>query len=136
MRTLVGLLFLGVAAFALTACGAKESKTAAGRKLELQQPSSVKLRQGETAKVGINLSRSNVPDTVTIVFSNLPPGVSVVENDTRLTGDSGTFTLRAAPDAPTIETHLAQVRATAQDAVSGVQEFNVSVQAVEMASGR
>jgi hypothetical protein len=140
MRSTTMLMVLGMAG-ALAACGDNMPRKAtvqgeSGTKLTLSRPSSVTLRQGETAKVDIHCSRLNVPGEISIRFSDLPAGVDVVDSSSLLYGEDGTFTLRASDTASLVENSVAKVTASAPNGPSVTQTFDVSVRERETASGR
>jgi hypothetical protein len=121
---------LAVAVLAALAAGCSKSATVegpAGEKLKLSVPASVTVTQGEMAKVDVKLTRNNLPGPVSIRFSGLPAGVDVVDPDQTLPGDTGTFTLRAAPGAAIVEKNQATATATAADGIGVTQTFNVNV---------
>jgi hypothetical protein len=130
---LVGALGLGVG------CGEKKTASVPGEpdaKLTLKKPSSVTLRRGEMEKIDISISRDNFPGEVAIRFDELPAGVDVVDADNRITGDKGTFTLRASEMAALVEKHACRVTATGQRGVSVSESFDLTVKEMETASGR
>src|SRR5262245_57240190 len=112
MRTLMTVC---VAAAFLAACARTTVTGEGGSQLSLDKPSTVTIKRGDMAKADIKVHRKDLPGDVTITFSALPAGVSVVDPSTRIVGDGdrAAVTLRAAPDAAMVEKYAAQVTATA-----------------------
>ncbi len=67
---------------------------------------------------------------MTVRFANLPKGVDVVESDSKIVGDEGSYTLRASDEADLVENSSAQVSATGgASGMAVTQPFDVSVKA-------
>jgi hypothetical protein len=129
------LLVVGMAA-ALVGCGG-EKKTASGQgKLTLARPSDVVLVRGDSSKVKVHCTRGDLPGDVWIRFDDLPAGVSVVEKDDRLAREDGTFTLRASETAALVNRAPCKITATSERGPTATETFFVSVNDVEIASGR
>ena len=99
-----------------------------GRKLTLSQPSSQTLKRGETNTISISITRASFSNPVEVKFSNLPKGVSVVE-DKKIGTDqnSGTYTLHAAPDADLVANHVAKVTVEGPDGMTATETFQITV---------
>jgi len=126
-------MYLAVMLAALALAGCSKSASVEGEgstKLTLVKPSAVTVQRGAMAKADIKIKRQNLVGDVTIRFTNLPKGVDVVEADSRIVGDDGSYTLRAAEDADLVEKHSATVTATAGPGNISVSEpidINVKV---------
>jgi hypothetical protein len=92
-------------------------------------PKAIGLTQGQKAQVTVQVKRTNFDDPVKLDFSQLPKGVTIVE-DTR-TIDKGstqaTFTLKAEEKAPAESGHVAKVAAEAAGMKAGPLEIKVNV---------
>jgi hypothetical protein len=79
---------------------------------------SLTIREGSTADVKVSVTRepSSWDDDVNIVFKNLPKGVTAPA-DAKISKASkdGTFTLKAAGDAETVQNHGVMIEATSGD---------------------
>lgn len=129
----VALTALCFAGLTLSGCSERASvEGAGGGKLTLVKPAAVVLHRGTMAKTEIRIQRENLPGEVKIRFANLPSGVDVVEPDTRIVGERGTYTLRASATADLVENHSADVTASAGPGGIGVSEaISISVRATE-----
>jgi hypothetical protein len=134
-RMLLAASFAAVslAAFSLAACSKSATvQDKGGGSLTLVKPDAVVLHRGEMVKTDIKIRREDLAGDVTIRFSNLPSGVDVVESDSKIVGDRGSYTLRASDTADLVEKHAAQVTATGGPGAVGVSEpFTISVRNVE-----
>jgi hypothetical protein len=76
----------------------------AAKKLTLTAPADASVIPGETATINVAIAREKFSDPVTLKFSGLPEGVTIVENDLSLAKDanSAKLTLRAAADAKAV----------------------------------
>ena len=128
-------ILLAAALFAFTLVGCNESASVQGvgaAKLTLVKPASVTLQQGGMAKADIKIARKDLPGEVTIRFTNLPPGVDVVERDQKLVGDQGSYTLRASANADLVDNYSADVTAIGGPGGISVSEpINISVKAAQ-----
>ena len=120
-----------LAAFALAACTKSASVQAASNgKLTLEKPAAVVLHRGGMTKTLVKIQRQGVLGDVTVRFANLPKGVDVVESDSKIVGDEGSYTLRASDEADLVENSSAQVSATGgASGMAVTQPFDVSVKA-------
>lgn len=132
---LAAFAFAAVAltAVSLTACSKSATVEGEGTgKLTLVKPGNVTLHRGGMAKADIKIKRQDLLGDVTIRFSNLPSGVDVVETDSRIVGDAGSYTLRASETADLVENYAVEVTATAgPGSIAVSQPMNVSVKLKE-----
>lgn len=98
-----------------------------GEKLSIYEPAAVTLRRGSTAKVDLKIKRVGLTGDVAISFSDLPQGVEVVDSDSKIAVDDGTYTLRASDTADLVEKSVARVTATGRDGVGVTTTMSVSV---------
>jgi len=126
-------LAASLAALVLAGCSKSASVTSeAGEKLTLDKPASVTVRRGGMAKADIKIKRQNLPGDVSIRFTNLPKGVDIVESDSKIVGDQGSYTLRAGETADLVENFASDVTASAASGGRTVSEpINISVKAKE-----
>jgi hypothetical protein len=67
---------------------------------------------------------------VTIRFTNLPKGVTVVDSDSKIVGDQGSYTLKAGDSADLVANHAATVTASADPGnISVSQSVVINVEA-------
>ena len=127
------LSLAAVAAFALVGCSKAASVQGPGTgKLTLDKPAAVSVHRGGMAKATVNIKRQDLVGDVTIRFTNLPKGVEVVESDSKIVGEQGVYTLRAAEEADLVENFSADVTASAGPGnVSVSQPINISVKPKE-----
>lgn len=95
----------------------RETKTVegeAGKKLTVKAPSDTSVTAGDTAEINVSITREKFNDPVTLNFTGLPDGVTVMESDRNITKDSSSarFTLKADVDARPVEDHRATVTAS------------------------
>ena len=136
-RIVIGSL-IGVLAFALVV-GCQKDKTGdaggpegqAGRGLTLEQPDDVSISRGGTAKVEITIRREKLTDPIDIEFSNLPGGVEVVDPGKQITGDKGTYTLRAGDEADLVKGHMISVTAKGPENLSHTKKLRIEVKQME-----
>jgi hypothetical protein len=126
-------LVLSVAALSLAACSKAASVQGEGAgKLTLAKPAAVTVHRGGMAKADISITRKDLPGDVTIRFANLPKGVDVIESDSKIVGDKGSYTFRARDDADLVEGFAADVTASAGPGnLSVSQSINVNVKPKE-----
>jgi len=126
------MLFAAVLAVSVLA-GCSKSASVQGDgtgKLTLNKPSAVTVHRGGMAKADIKIARKDLTGDVTVRFANLPKGVSVVESDNRIVGDSGSYTMKAADDADLVENFITDVTASAGPGnISVSQPISISVKA-------
>ena len=107
------LLVAAIAAFALAGCTKSASvENQMSGKLTLSPPTAVTVQRGGMSKAEIQISRQDLTGDVAIRFTNLPNGVDIVESDSKIVGDFGTFTLRATDTADLVENFSADVTAS------------------------
>lgn len=97
-------------------CAKKEQasgKGEGGKELTLTAPGNTDIKQGESIKVTVKVSRKGFDDPVDVTFSDLPKGVTVADADKSIPKDkdSADFNLKAADDAAPIENHTVKVTA-------------------------
>jgi hypothetical protein len=99
-----------------------------GKKLTLLAPASQTLKRGETNQIAITVTRSNFADSVSVKFSNLPKGTSVVE-DKKIDADKniGTYTLHSNPDADLVTNHVAKVTVEGPGGMTATESFQITV---------
>ncbi len=118
-----------LATIALVGCAKTASVDASGGgKLTLDKPATVTLHRGGMAKADIKIGRQDFPGDVSVRFTNLPKGVDVVDETSKIVGDRGSFTLRAAETADLVDNFVADVTATGgAKGVSVSEPMNISV---------
>lgn len=103
-----------------------------GRALTLTAPEPVTLRRGDIVSVSLTIERTDLDQDVSVSFSQLPAGVSVVDEDKNIVGTEGTYRLQADDDADLVANHRAQVTVTAVDTEIAVsQPIEITVEQVE-----
>jgi len=127
------LYVAALAAIALVGCAKTASvDSEGGGKLTLDKPATVTLHRGGMAKADIKIKRQDFPGDVSVRFNNLPKGVDVVDESSKIVGDQGSYTLRAAETADLVENFAADVTATGgAKSVSVSESMNISVKAKE-----
>jgi hypothetical protein len=123
------LVVAAIAAFALAGCNKSASvENQAGGTLKLAKPAAVTVHRGGMTKTDIKISRQSLAGDVTIRFTNLPKGVDVVESDSKIVGDTGSYTIRAGDAADLVENFSADVTASGGPGNISVSEpINISV---------
>lgn len=98
------------------------------KKLSLTASKEQTINRGSTDKVSVSITRSNFTDPVTIMVSDLPKGIEVVEKDMIIaTGSTSlTLTLKAAADATPGE-YSVTLSASAPDMEKTSQTFKLTV---------
>jgi len=109
----------------------KDKKTVEGKegkKLTLTAPADTSVKQGDTAKIKVSITREKFNDPVKLEFKDLPAGVSIMENDITISKDasSAEFNLKATSDAKLIDAHKVTVTASGAD-MKPEATFKVSV---------
>jgi len=123
-----------VAALAVLGGCEKSSVTGEhGEKLTLVKPADQSIKQGDSNKLGIAITRKNFDDAVEIEITNLPSGVTVA-NGARQTIPSGgmkldSVTLVAAPDAALVKDHRVAVTARGPGGIAVTEHFELDVEA-------
>ncbi len=103
-----------------------------GKKLTLVSPGDVTVARGGTAEVSIGIGRTKLKDKVSVEFTDLPGGVSVVNSDKNIVGDEATFRLQASDSADLVANHQAKVTARADESdLAATQMFRITVQESE-----
>ena len=117
MKPVMFLMFLvAIAATFALAAGCSERASVEGKggsKLTLVQPDAVTLERGGLARTDVQIKRQNLAGEVSIRFTDLPRGVTIVDSGSKIVGDEGTYTLKASETADLVENHSATVTATA-----------------------
>ena len=133
MKNHMLLAAFALAAIALAGCSKSASVQGEGTgKLTLVKPAAVTLHSGGMAKADLKIKRENLPGEVSIRFANLPKGVDVVETDSKIVGDTGSYTLRASETADLVENSVVDVTASAGPGNIAVsQQMNLSVKQKE-----
>jgi hypothetical protein len=105
----------------------KIEKTESTKKIMLKAPSDVTIKQGDTAKVSVNITREHYTDPVEVKLTGLPKGVTV-EGTPSIAKDanSADVTLKAAADATPVDDHKVSVWA-GSDPVKQESSFKLSV---------
>lgn len=129
MKTFAKILTASLCAVGLAAAGCEKStvESNAGRKLTLVKPMGQNITRGETEKVSVVVSRTNFDGPVLVRFDDLPKGVSLVDTETKITGNEKTFVLKAAADADLVKNHNATVTATGPDGMSVQEKFEITI---------
>ena len=127
-RFTFALLFTGL----LVGLGACEKTTvgAKGKKLTLTKPADQTIRRGETNDIKISIDREDFRDAVTVHFEGLPQGVRVQDETRQIMAEdsSGTFTLRADPDAMVVKDQEVRVVVSAPGGgPTATQQFKLTV---------
>jgi len=88
-------------------------KGAETKSVTVKAPEEVTVKQGDSAKIKVSITREKFDDDVKVKFKDLPQGVSVMESDMTIAkaDKNGEFTLKAAPDAKTVDDHKVTVTA-------------------------
>lgn len=102
------------------------------KKLTVTVPASTSVKQGETASIKVDITRDKFNDPVSLKFSGLPEGVSIMENDLTISKDAtgAKLTLKADPDAKIEEGHKVTVTAWG-GGITEAKTFNVTVKKKE-----
>jgi len=99
-----------------------------GKALSVTGPGDTSIKQGGTTDVKVSIKRTGFTDPVKVTFT-LPKGVTLDSKDTTIPKDatSGTFTLKAADDAPVTDKGEASVTAEGGDKKPEPARFNIKV---------
>lgn len=124
----------GLFTAAILAFGAgctRETKTTegpAGKKLSVQGPSDTSVKQGETATISVDITRTNFNEPIELKFVSLPDGVTIMENDRTISKDVtvAKLTLKATPDAAPVKDQKVTVSASGGGMTQAV-DFKVTV---------
>jgi hypothetical protein len=111
-----GLVAIGLLTF-LAGCPNKDQKTVegpGGQKMTVTAPANTSIKEGETTSITVAVAREKFNDPVELKFSNLPAGVSIMENDLTIGKDNkeAKLTLKAAPDAKLVDDQPVTVTAS------------------------
>ena len=98
-----------------------------GRSLTLKKPAGVTLEQGKSVEVMVNIARVKVAEPISVTFSKLPDGVSVMNADKAIVGDEGKFLLEAAASAALVENHVAEVTVKGPDGIQATEMLTITV---------
>lgn len=100
-----------------------------GASLTIVEPADQSIRQGDTNKIMIAVTRDNFDGPVRIRFTGLPAGVSIAETDpTIASGDNiKEFTMRAEQNAAVVTNHYVRVTAIGQDGLETTEAFQLTV---------
>ena len=131
------------AVFALAGCGKEATSTAPAkpgtqatgensgekRKLTVKAPGTQNVTRDMTTEFSVSVDRDNFAGSIEIELRDLPKGVSIVTKEMTIPAgkDSVTVTVKAALDAPVIESHMVKVAAKAKDMPEAVTEFKLDV---------
>jgi len=132
MKSMNLLVVLALAIGVAAGCGDKSPSSVSVRgeantKLTLSKPSDVTIRRGDMQKVDLKIYRRDLVGEVSVAFSDLPSGVSVVDSNEKIIGDAGTFTLKASDGASLVDNSVVRVTATALNGMSVTQNFDITV---------
>jgi hypothetical protein len=85
-----------------------------GKKLTLRAPADASLNQGGTTTISVDITRDKFNDPVALKYTDLPEGVSIMENDLTISKDasSAKLTLKADDDAKLVDAHKVTVTAS------------------------
>ena len=85
-----------------------------GKKLSVKAPADTSINPGETATINVDITREKINEPVALVFTGLPEGVSIMENDLTISKDvsSAKLTLKASADAKPVHDHKVTVTAS------------------------
>jgi len=97
------------------------------KKLTLIQPAKLTLERGGMAKTDIKIKRQALPGDVTIRFSKLPNGVTVLDAGQKIPGDGAAFTLKAGDQADLVANYVAQVTAEGPGGIAVSEPFEITV---------
>jgi len=99
-----------------------------GKALSVTGPGDTSIKQGGTADVKVSIKRTGFTDPVKVTFT-LPEGVTLESKDTTIPKDatSGTFTLKAADNAPVTSKGEASVTAEGGDKKPEPARFTIKV---------
>ena len=116
-----------------TSTGTGRSESAV-RKLTVTVRDYQSVTQDRTGEVSVLVNRSHFSGPVEVSLRNLPTGVTLETKDRTVPADKNTLTLtiKAAPDAPPVSDHAAQVVAKAKDQADmpeAVADFKLTVKA-------
>ncbi len=113
---------------AVVGCQQTSDTGPGGKKLTLTKPADQTIRQGETNQVRVAINRDNFRDAVNVRFENLPEGVKLMDNDTKIAAsdNSANFTLKAEENAPVGE-HLAKVTVEGPNGMKVTDTFKITV---------
>jgi hypothetical protein len=102
---------------------------AAGKKLTIVKPADQTIKRGETNEVKITIKRDAFRDPVTVRFEGLPTGVRVQDESHQIAAEenSGTFTLKAEPDASLAKDQMVYVTVSGPDGLKTEESFKLTV---------
>lgn len=122
-------LCLAAAAAVCVGCATTSASDTKGHKITIVKPMDQTLKRGETNKVAITVLRENLSAPLEVKFSNLPPGMQVVEKDRAIHNEETivSYTLYADNKAALVSGNVVRVTVTAPDGLAATAEFNVTV---------
>ena len=129
MKTKILCLAIVSLLLPLSACDQEATvQGPANSAVTLKKPSAVTLKRGDAAEVKVQIERQNVTEPVAITFSNLPEGVTVVDSGKNISGDEGTFVIKADETGALVHDHHADVTATGPDGAAVKQVLVITVE--------
>ncbi len=110
------MVFASVSVIAIllsSGCGQRNTvRSPEGRELALTKPANLVLRQGETAKLEVMITRRNFSDEVGLDFDGLPSGVSLAGEQNVASGESSrVLSIVAKDDAELVDRRMIKVEA-------------------------
>jgi hypothetical protein len=125
------LVFLAVVLMVAPGCNKKTTEVIGegGKKLELTVPRSVSVAQGETAKLTVNIKRTEFDGPVDLEVLQLPKGVTVAETALKIGKgvNEATLTLKADAKAPPEAGQVAQLAAAGGGMKAGPMDIRINV---------
>lgn len=120
-----------VLATAFWGCASTKAVNEAGQRLIVYRPANESITQGDKDDVDIRVSREDFDGALTVSISDLPEGVSVLNENMTIERHEGKFTLSlmAAPDAPVVKDHIVHVRVAGDNGLGAQESFRLSVEA-------
>jgi uncharacterized membrane protein len=106
----------------------KGSAAADTKSVSVKVAEDTTVKQGGEAKIKVTITREKFEEPVTLKFTDLPEGVSIVETDMTIAkaDKSAEFTLKAAADAKAMDDHKVTVTASS-GTITNDATFKVSV---------
>ncbi len=118
------LVSVGLAAFG---CERTTVEGPEAQKLTVVKPADTTIERGSTAEVAVAIERENVAGPVTVEFSDLPDGVTVVDETAEIEGEERTFVLQADESAALVGDQIASVTLSGPDGMTATEEFRITV---------
>src|SRR5437868_2182129 len=82
-----------------TACKETTVEGTGAKKLTLVKPMDTSVKQGQTTKISIAVKRTGFDGPVTVDITDLPKGVTLVDNAKEIEGNEKTFVISASDTA-------------------------------------